>query len=74
MKDSALLIGISDAIGFVAGAQMGLWLGQSMGFDAFAGGFGNNALVGMVLLGLGGGLGLQLASRWRSWRAARKSE
>ncbi len=74
MKNSALLVGISDAIGFVAGAQLGLWLGQWMGFDAFAGGFGNNALVGMLLLGLGGGLGLQLASRWRAWRAAKKSK
>lgn len=74
MKNSPWLVGISDAIGFVAGAQLGLWLGQWLGFDAFAGGFGNNALVGMLLLGLGGGFGLQLASRWRAYRASRSGE
>lgn len=74
MKDSPWLIGISDAIGFVTGAQCGLWLGAWLGFDAFAAGFTNNSIVGILLVGLGGGLGLQLANRWRARRAASKRD
>lgn len=71
MKFSPWLVGISDAVGFVIGAQCGLWLGAWLGFDAFEAGLTNNALVGILLLALGGGLGLQLSSRWRARRARR---
>ena len=74
MKDSPWLVGISDAIGFVIGAQCGLWLGAWLGFDAFEAGFTNNAIVGILLVGLGGGFGLQLANRWRARRAASKGD
>jgi hypothetical protein len=43
--------------------------GQLMGFDIFANGYGNDSIGGIVLVGLGGGLGLQLA---RKWQASRK--
>jgi hypothetical protein len=74
MKFSPWIVGISDALGFVVGAQCGLWLGAWLGFDAFEAGLTNNALVGILLLALGGGLGLQLSSRWRVRRARRAME
>jgi hypothetical protein len=74
MKFSPWLVGISDALGFVIGAQCGLWLGAWLGFDAFEPGLTNNALVGILLLALGGGIGLQLSSRWRVRRARRALE
>ena len=71
MKASPWIVGISDAVGFVIGAQCGLWLGAWLGFDAFEAGLTNNALVGILFLAVGGGLGLQLSSRWRAKRAQR---
>ena len=72
MKDSPWLVGISDAVGFVIGAQCGLWLGGWLGFDAFEPGLTNKALIGILLLALGGGVGLQVSSRWRARRARRR--
>ena len=59
------LEGVSDAIGFLGGALLGFWAGRLLGLDIFADGYGNAALGGILLVGLGGGLGLQLARRWR---------
>ena len=64
----SLAEGISDAIGFVGGALAGFWLGQWLGMDIFAPGYGNKSLVGIVLVGLGGGLGLHAARRWQTSR------
>ena len=64
-QKSLLLEGLSDAIGFVGGALLGFWIGRLLGLDIFADGYGNAAIGGIVLVGLGGGLGLQLARRWR---------
>lgn len=55
------LEGTTDAIGFVGGALTGFGLGRVLGFDVFAPGYGTAAIVGIVLVGLGGGAGLQLA-------------
>jgi hypothetical protein len=60
-----LLEGLTDAIGFVGGALAAYWLGKLLGFDPLAAGYGGNAIGGIVLAGVGGGLGLQLARRWR---------
>ncbi|MDB5891732.1 MAG: hypothetical protein JWP47_2563 [Polaromonas sp.] len=68
---SLLLEGLSDAIGFVGGALLGYWLGRLLGLDIFAAGYSNSSIFGIVLVGLGGGLGLQLARRWRSRRKAK---
>jgi len=68
---SPALEGLSDAIGFVAGALLGFGIGQLTGLDVFAPGYGAAALGGIVLVGLGGGAGLQLA---RAWRASRRRE
>ncbi len=75
MNQKSLLVeGLSDAIGFLGGALLGFWLGRLVGLDVFAAGYGNSALGGIVLVGLGGGLGLQLARRWRRARADKEKE
>jgi hypothetical protein len=66
MRQNLLLEGVSDAIGFVGGALLGFWGGRLLGLDIFAAGYGNASVGGIVLVGLGGGIGLQLARRWRS--------
>ena len=63
-----LIEGLSDAIGFVGGALLGFWVGRLLGLNIFDAGYGNSSIFGIVLVGLGGGLGLQLARRWRSRR------
>jgi len=66
MNNKLLIEGLSDAVGFVGGALAGFWLGRVLGFDIFAEGYNNASIFGIVLVGLGGGLGLQLARRWRA--------
>lgn len=65
MDKSLLLEGLSDAIGFVGGALLGFWIGRLFGLNIFSEGYGSASMVGIVLVGLGGGVGLQLARRWR---------
>ena len=60
-----LLEGLSDAVGFVGGALAAFWLAKLLGFDLMTPGYGNESLVAIVAVGLGGGAGLQLARRWR---------
>jgi hypothetical protein len=64
-----LLEGLTDAIGFVGGVLLAYGLGRLLGFDPLAEGYGGSALGGIVLAGLGGGGGLQLARRWRKARS-----
>jgi len=61
MSSKLLLEGISDAVGFVGGALAGFWIGRLLGLDLFAPGYGNASVGAIVLVGLGGGIGLQLA-------------
>jgi hypothetical protein len=70
----SLMDGIADAIGFVGGALAGFWLGQWLGMDIFAPGYGNKALAGIALVGLGGGLGLHTARRWQTRRRGKPSK
>ena len=63
-----LAVGISDALGFVVGCLAGYGLGKLIGMDVFAPGYDNASMVGIVLVGLGGGLGLQWARRWQQTR------
>jgi len=64
-----LMEGLSDAVGFVGGTLLGFWAGRLLGLDIFEPGYGNASIGGIVLTGLGGGLGLQLARRWRRARS-----
>ena len=66
-----LLEGSSDAIGFVGGALLGWGLAHVLGFDLFATGYGAGSIAAIVMVGLGGGLGLQMARRWRRSRLSR---
>ena len=65
MDKSLLIEGLSDAIGFVGGALLGFWIGRLFGMDIFATGYNNASIAGIALVGVGGGIGLQLARRWR---------
>ena len=69
-----LLEGLSDAIGFIGGALLGYWVGRLLGLNIFAEGYGNASIAGIVLVGLGGGIGLQLARRWRVKRNKQKED
>ena len=64
-----LMDGVTDACGFVGGALGGMFLGRAFDFDVFASGYGTNSMLGILLCGLGGGLGLQLA-RWARAKAS----
>jgi hypothetical protein len=67
MNQKSLLVeGLSDAIGFVGGALLGFWIGKLLGLNIFDAGYSNSSIFGIVLVGLGGGLGLQIARRWRN--------
>ena len=65
-KKSMLIEGLSDAIGFIGGALLGFWIGRLLGLNIFESGYSNSNIFGIVLVGLGGGLGLQVARRWRN--------
>ena len=69
MNQKSLLVeGLSDAIGFMFGALLGFWIGSLLGLNIFDTGYSNSSIFGIVLVGLGGGLGLQIARRWRNRR------
>ena len=74
MSNPLLVEGVSDAIGFVGGALAGFWLARLFGLDVFAAGYGTASIVGIVLVGLGGGLGLQGARRWRAAQRAKSAQ
>jgi hypothetical protein len=58
--------GLTDAIGFIAGSLLGLWLARMLGFDPFTGTFDGSAMVGILACGIGGGGGVQVARRIRA--------
>ena len=66
---NALLVeGLSDALGFLGGVLLAYWIGLLVGFNPLAEGYGGSAIGGLLLAGVGGGVGLQLARRWRASR------
>ena len=69
-----LMEGLSDAVGFVGGAVAGYWIGKLLGWDIFSEGYDNASIGAILLVGLGGGLGLQLARRWRKRHSSTKEE
>lgn len=64
-RKSLLLEGLSDAVGFVIGALLGFGVAHLFGLNIFDAGYSNSSIVGIVLIGLGGGFGLQAARHWR---------
>ena len=65
-NNNPLVEGVSDAVGFVAGALIGFGAGRLLGLDVFAPGYTTASIAGILLVGIGGGIGLQLARRWRT--------
>lgn len=74
MKNTLWLEGVSDAVGFVGGALLGFWIGRLLGLDIFSSGYNNASIGGILLVGLGGGIGLQVARRWRARQAGNPKE
>ena len=68
MNNSLLFEGLTDAVRFLGGSLLGFGLGHLFGLDIFANGYSNSVIGGIVLVGLGGGLGLQGVRRWRQSR------
>ena len=68
MKNSLWFEGLTDAIGFMGGSLLGFGLGHLFGLDIFANGYSNSVIGGILLVGLGGGMGLQGVRRWRQSR------
>lgn len=66
---NALLEGLADACGFVLGALAGWSLGKLFGFD-FVGsaGYDTRAMIGLVFIALGCGVGKWLARHWLAQR------
>ena len=56
--------GLGDAVGFVVGALLVFFAGQLLGCDVFEAGYSIRSMLGIALVGLGGGIGLQAARRW----------
>ena len=71
--NSLLFEGLTDAAGFVGGVLAAYWLGKLVGFDPLAQGYDGNAIAGILMAGIGGGLGLQGARRWRASRKNKES-
>ncbi|HMN58110.1 MAG: hypothetical protein J0I00_10350 [Burkholderiales bacterium] len=67
----ALLVKIlSDVVGFVGGALAGYWLARAAGIDVLRDLHSNASVLGIAAIGLGGGIGLAAARRWRQARDA----
>jgi hypothetical protein len=63
-----LVEGLTDAVGFLVGALIGFSLGKLLGWDMFTPGYPPTSIGALVLSGLGGGAGVQLARRWQASR------
>ncbi len=69
-----LLDGLADAVGFVGGSLLAFWLGRLFGLNIFEAGYSTSTIFGIVLVGLGGGLGLQVARRVRAQQRSSKAK
>jgi hypothetical protein len=63
---ASLMEGLTDAIGFVVGALLGYGVGAAFGLDLFAPGYGTGSIIAIMLVGIGGGMGLQAARHFRA--------
>ena len=69
---AALVEGVSDAVGFVLGALAGWGVARLLGFDFFASpGYDTRAMIGLVFIALGCGVGKWAAARWRAQHRGR---
>jgi hypothetical protein len=63
---ASLIEGLTDAIGFMVGALLGYGVGAAFGLDLFAPGYGTGSIIAILLVGIGGGMGLQAARHFRT--------
>ncbi len=64
-----LILGVAQAVLFVVGGLLGRWIGMAFGIDAFSStGYSAREMIGILLVGLGAGGGLQLARVWYTRR------
>ena len=56
--------GLIDAAGFLAGAVAGYAVGRLLGWDIFSQGYTATSIGAILLVGAGGGAGVQLARRF----------
>ena len=56
--------GLVDAAGFLIGALAGYALGRLLGWDMFREGYTATSIGAILLTGIGGGAGVQLARRF----------
>ena len=66
---ASLIEGLTDAIGFVAGALLGFGLGVAFDLNLFAEGYCTGSIIAILLVGIGGGMGLQAARHFRAPKA-----
>ena len=66
--------GLADAVGFIGGSLMAFWLGRLLGINIFDAGYSNTTIAGIVMVGIGGGLGLQVARRVRATQRAKQAK
>ena len=71
---SLLMDGQADAVGFVGGSLLAFWLGRLFGLNIFDAGYSNSTIFAIVMVGLGGGLGLQIARRVRIQQRAKQAK
>ena len=71
---SLLMDGLADAVGFVGGSLLAFWLGRLLGLNIFETGYSNSTIFAIVMVGLGGGLGLQIARRVRAQQRANQEK
>jgi hypothetical protein len=62
----ALAEGLTDALGFFVGALAAALLARAIGFDFLQPGYGLTVIIGLLMVGLGGGAGVQVARRIRA--------
>ena len=75
MNSKTLLMdGLADAVGFIGGSLMAFWLGRLLGINIFDAGYSNTTIAGIVMVGIGGGLGLQVARRVRATQRAKQAK
>lgn len=65
--------GVADAVGFLIGAAAGFGIGQLLGCDVLSPGYSITTIIGIALVGLGGGAGLQIARMWRLKRSEQRN-
>ena len=69
----ALIDGLTDAIGFVAGALLGWQAGKALGYDVLASSNPDSPnAIGWILLLAGCGAGKWASLRWRAVLAAKR--